>query len=145
MEYLIRFLAGGIVVSAFAVLGDVLRPKSFAGLFGAAPSVALATLSLALWKEGGDYVSIDIKGSRDGEALEGLTADDYLYEVGRGAIAPGLDEQLRGAKAGDILAFDAEVPGLWNTARHNGVLLAKATTPWWSSSQRVPTSSTRSR
>jgi hydrogenase-4 membrane subunit HyfE len=59
MEYLVRFLAGGIVVSAFAVLGDVLRPKSFAGLFGAAPSVALATLSLALWKEGADYVSIE--------------------------------------------------------------------------------------
>jgi hydrogenase-4 membrane subunit HyfE len=59
MEYLVRFLAGGIVVSAFAVLGDVLRPKSFAGLFGAAPSVALATLSLALWKEGGDYASIE--------------------------------------------------------------------------------------
>jgi len=54
-----RFLVGGIGVSAFAVLGDVLRPKSFAGLFGAVPSVALATLSLALWKEGGDYVSID--------------------------------------------------------------------------------------
>ena len=59
MEYLFRFLAGGIVVSAFAVLGGVLRPKSFAGLFGAAPSVALATLSLALWKEGGAYASIE--------------------------------------------------------------------------------------
>jgi hypothetical protein len=59
MEYLVRFLAGGIVVSAFAVLSDVLRPKSFAGLFGAAPTVALATLSLALWKEGSDYVSIE--------------------------------------------------------------------------------------
>ena len=67
MEYLFRFLAGGIVVSAFAVLGDVLRPKSFAGLFGAAPSVALATLSLALWKEGGDYVSIDLSAQVDGE------------------------------------------------------------------------------
>jgi hypothetical protein len=59
MEYLFRFLVGGIVVSAFAVLGDVLRPKSFAGLFGAAPSLALATLSLALWKEGGAYVSVE--------------------------------------------------------------------------------------
>ena len=36
-EYLVRFLIGGIAVSLFAVLGDVLRPKSFAGLFGAAP------------------------------------------------------------------------------------------------------------
>jgi hypothetical protein len=46
-EYVVRFLVGGIVVSAFAILGDVLRPKSFAGLFGAAPSVALATLGIA--------------------------------------------------------------------------------------------------
>jgi hypothetical protein len=59
MEYLIRFLVGGTVVSCFAMLGDVLRPKSFAGLFGAAPSVALATLGLALWKEGGDYVATE--------------------------------------------------------------------------------------
>jgi hypothetical protein len=36
-EYLVRFLVGGIVVSAFAMLGDVLKPKSFAGLFGARP------------------------------------------------------------------------------------------------------------
>jgi ATP-dependent DNA ligase len=28
---------GGIVVSLFAVTGDVLKPQSFSGLFGAAP------------------------------------------------------------------------------------------------------------
>jgi len=59
MEYVIRFLAGGLVVSLFAVAGDVLRPKSFAGLFGAAPSVALATLTLAFWKHGGRYVATE--------------------------------------------------------------------------------------
>jgi hypothetical protein len=47
-EYVARFLIGGVAVSLFAVLGDLLRPKSFAGLFGAAPSVALATLGVAL-------------------------------------------------------------------------------------------------
>jgi hypothetical protein len=47
MDYLLRFLCGGIVVSLFAMVGDVLRPRSFAGLFGAAPSVALATRTLA--------------------------------------------------------------------------------------------------
>ena len=41
------------------VAGDVLRPKSFAGLFGAAPSVALATLTLAFWKHGGGYVATE--------------------------------------------------------------------------------------
>ncbi len=47
------------MVSAFAVLGDVFRPKSFAGLFGAAPSIALATLALTLAKEGADYAAIE--------------------------------------------------------------------------------------
>lgn len=62
MDYALRFLIGGLVVSLFAVVGDVLRPlrpKSFAGLFGAAPSVALATLGLAFSKHGGDYVAIE--------------------------------------------------------------------------------------
>ena len=59
MDYLLRFIAGGVIVSAFAILADVLRPKSVAGLFGAAPSVALATLMLAFWKEGPHYVATE--------------------------------------------------------------------------------------
>jgi hypothetical protein len=55
-EFAFRFLVGGLVVSIFAALGDVLKPKSFAGLFGAAPSVALATLALTLTKSHGDVV-----------------------------------------------------------------------------------------
>jgi len=57
-EYVVRFLIGGAVVSAFAVLADVLRPKSFAGLFGAAPSVALATLGIAIYQHGADYAAV---------------------------------------------------------------------------------------
>jgi hydrogenase-4 membrane subunit HyfE len=59
VDYVLRFLAGGLIVSAFAIVGDVLRPKSFAGLFGAAPSVALATLTLAIFKQGPDYVATE--------------------------------------------------------------------------------------
>src|SRR3569623_410106 len=59
LEYLVRFLAGGIVVSAFALLGDLLRPKSFAGLFSAAPSVALVTLGLAFHNQGVDYAAAE--------------------------------------------------------------------------------------
>ena len=58
-EYVLRFLIGGVVVSAFAVVGDVLRPKSFAGLFGAAPTIALATLSLAFAKQGAGYAATE--------------------------------------------------------------------------------------
>jgi len=60
-EILFRFLIGGSVVSVFSVLGDVFEPKSFAGLFGAAPSIALATLGLTLVAEGKDYASIEAR------------------------------------------------------------------------------------
>jgi hypothetical protein len=56
-EYVVRFLVGGIVVSAFATLGDILSPKTFAGLFGAAPSVALATLGITVYRHGADYAA----------------------------------------------------------------------------------------
>jgi hypothetical protein len=49
---LIRFLIGRIAVSAFALLGDLFKPKSFAGLFGAASSIALATLGLTVASDG---------------------------------------------------------------------------------------------
>ena len=58
----------------------------------------------------GDHVSIDIKGYRHEETIDGLTADDYLYEVGSGAILPEVDDNLRGAKVGDILKFNAAHP-----------------------------------
>ena len=51
-QILARFIIGGMIVSAFAIIGDVLKPKSFAGLFGAAPSVALATLAITAVSDG---------------------------------------------------------------------------------------------
>lgn len=65
-EYIIRFLLGGAVVSAFAMLGDVLRPKSFAGLFGAAPSVALATLGIAVYQHGAEYAGLQSRAMMAG-------------------------------------------------------------------------------
>jgi uncharacterized protein DUF3147 len=41
---LMRVVARGALVVAFAVFADMLKPKMFAGLFGAAPSVATASL-----------------------------------------------------------------------------------------------------
>jgi uncharacterized membrane protein (GlpM family) len=58
-ETFIRFIVGGLFVSVFAVLGDVLKPKSFAGLFGAAPSVALATLILTIHSRGSDFAAVE--------------------------------------------------------------------------------------
>jgi hypothetical protein len=60
-EILLRVIVGGLIVSAFAFLGDLLKPKSFAGLFGAAPSVALATLALTVMKDGKAYASLEAR------------------------------------------------------------------------------------
>jgi uncharacterized membrane protein (GlpM family) len=61
MEYFLRFIIGGLVVSIFAVLGDILEPKSFAGIFGAAPSIALATLALTIHSESATYAAIEVR------------------------------------------------------------------------------------
>lgn len=58
----------------------------------------------------GDSVTIDIAGARDGEEIDGLVAEDYLYEIGSGTIVPELDEQLAAAKVGDTVTFTADHP-----------------------------------
>ncbi|HXW34721.1 MAG TPA: trigger factor [Acidimicrobiales bacterium] len=52
----------------------------------------------------GDSVTIDLHGGDD------LDVEDYSYEVGSGSDIEGLDDHLRGARAGDILQFDAPLP-----------------------------------
>ena len=59
MELLLRFLIGGAAVAAFSFIGGLFLPKSFAGLFGAAPSVALATLAMTVFKNGKPYAAIE--------------------------------------------------------------------------------------
>lgn len=70
-------MIGGLVVSAFAVLGDVLKPKSFAGLFGAAPSVALATLGLTTLSNGKIYATTEARSMIAGAVALAL----YAYLV----------------------------------------------------------------
>jgi trigger factor len=58
----------------------------------------------------GDHLTIDLHAERDGEAIGGMTTDDFLYELGSATVISELDTELQGAKVGDILAFDAELP-----------------------------------
>lgn len=60
-EWLLRFLAGGVIVTVFSLCGEVLRPKRFAGLFGAAPSVALATIPLTVYGHGHAYAAMEAR------------------------------------------------------------------------------------
>jgi hypothetical protein len=59
LEIVARFLIGGTVISLFALSGDILKPKSFAGLFSAAPSVALASLTLTIISKGRLYAAVE--------------------------------------------------------------------------------------
>lgn len=58
----------------------------------------------------GDFVSVDVKATSDGEQVDGATAADLLYEVGSGLFIEGIDERLEGAEPGTILSFDAPLP-----------------------------------
>ena len=58
----------------------------------------------------GNYAQIDLKGYVHEETVEGLTATDFLYEVGSGMVVPKLDEELRGKRPGDILKFNDVLP-----------------------------------
>jgi Protein of unknown function (DUF3147) len=103
----IRFLIGGIVVSLFAVTGDILRPKSFAGLFGAAPSIALATLALTIRHDGKAYAAVECRSM-----ILGAIAF-FIYALSVALV-------LRRFKPGAIIATLALMPiwfavslGLW--------------------------------
>jgi len=47
----LRGLAGGLLVVVFALIAEVVDPKAFAGLFAAAPSVAVASLAITVITE----------------------------------------------------------------------------------------------
>jgi ABC-type xylose transport system permease subunit len=57
----IRFIIGGLVVSVFSLISDIFKPKTFAGLFGAAPSVALASLGLTVLHDGRAVASVEAR------------------------------------------------------------------------------------
>lgn len=79
LEFVSRLLIGGAVVSFFAILGEMLKPKSFAGLFGAAPSIALASLSLAVIEHGRAYASVEARSM----ALGAIAFFIYASVAGR--------------------------------------------------------------
>jgi uncharacterized membrane protein (GlpM family) len=82
MDLVVRFLVGGALVSVFALIGDVLKPKGFAGLFGAAPSVALASLGLTIASQGKLYAAIEARSMILGAVAFLLYALACVYFIG---------------------------------------------------------------
>jgi hypothetical protein len=79
MEEIVRFVIGGVVVSLFALLGDLFKPRTFGGLFGAAPSIALATLGLTIHNDGRLYAAIEGRSMLLGAV--GLLAYSLLVSI----------------------------------------------------------------
>ncbi len=59
----------------------------------------------------GDFVTIDLKATKDGEVVEGAEVSDMSYQVGRGGMLDGLDEALAGMAAGDEKTFTSQLVG----------------------------------
>jgi uncharacterized membrane protein (GlpM family) len=98
----IRVVAGGAMVVAFAMLSDTLKPRTFAGLFSAAPSVATASLLVSGLADG---------ASKDSRYAAGMIAGSIglvLYSA-----AAALFVKYVGAAAGSAIAWVAwAVPAL---------------------------------
>jgi trigger factor len=61
--------------------------------------------------QSGDHVTLTLAAHRAGEPVAGLNTEDWLYEVGKGWVAEGFDNQLIGAQAGAELRFSANPSG----------------------------------
>jgi trigger factor len=61
--------------------------------------------------EDGDYVTMDLSASRDGEMVEDAQATGLSYQVGSGTMLDGLDEALTGLSAGESATFSTELAG----------------------------------
>lgn len=58
----------------------------------------------------GDYVSINLSATQDGEIVEEAAAEDLLYEIGSGSFIEGIDTELTGSSAGEIVSFEGPLP-----------------------------------
>jgi trigger factor len=57
----------------------------------------------------GDYATIDLSASADGEPIEDMHAKGMSYEIGSGTLLEGLDEAATGLSAGDSATFKTQL------------------------------------
>lgn len=57
-----------------------------------------------------DRVKVNFKGTKDGEAFEGGTAEGYVFELGQGRMLPEFEEAVTGMKMGEKKTFPLTFP-----------------------------------
>ncbi|MDQ1701037.1 MAG: trigger factor [Frankiaceae bacterium] len=60
--------------------------------------------------QAGDYASIDLSATVDGEDVPDANAKGLSYEIGSGTLVDGLDDELTGAAAGETSTFTTRLP-----------------------------------
>jgi trigger factor len=60
----------------------------------------------------GDYAMMNLSATKNGIEVKDFTYNDYLYEVGTGALTPSLDSKLEGVAPGAIIKFNDSIPQL---------------------------------
>lgn len=60
--------------------------------------------------QSGDEVTIDFRGTKDGQEIPGAQATDYTLVLGSDRFIPGFEEELIGLKAGEEKQFSLEFP-----------------------------------
>lgn len=98
---LVQALAGGVLVVVFALMGQVLEPKRFAGIFSAAPSIAIAGLAVTVLAVGDGPAARAAHGMLFGAA--GFVAFSVLVRplIGRMSVVPA---SLLGCVAWTVVA-----------------------------------------
>ncbi len=59
----------------------------------------------------GDFVTLDLVATQNGEPVDGAEVNDMSYRVGRGGMLEGLDDALVGMGAGDDKTFTSQLVG----------------------------------
>lgn len=59
----------------------------------------------------GDFVTIDLSASKDGEKIGAAQAEGMPYQIGKATMLDGLDEAVTGLKAGESKTFTTQLVG----------------------------------
>jgi trigger factor len=68
----------------------------------------------------GDLITIDFKGTMNGEPFEGGARDGFDLTLGSGAFVPGFEDQLVGVKAGEQRTVNVTFPEDYGSAKLAG-------------------------
>jgi len=112
LQLMVRFLLGGAIVSCFALLAEALKPKTFAGLFSGAPSVAVVSLALTGSLHGVQLVAIEARAM----ALGAVALLAYSAACVASVRKPGLPVWLAAGLCWAVWLFAALALRAWALA-----------------------------